>query len=43
LSVYLSEYRIDYVEEKPLAIKISTGIVRGKTDRLDAGMIARYA
>jgi len=43
LSVYLSENIIDYVEENPLAIKRSTGIVRGKTDRLDAGMIARYA
>src|SRR5680860_657991 len=43
LSVYLSEKDIDYVEENPLAIKRSSGIVRGKTDRLDAGMIARYA
>jgi len=43
LSVYLSEYGIDYVEENPLAIKRSTGIVRGKTDRLDAAMISRYA
>ena len=43
LSVYLSENTIDYVEENPLAIKRSVGIVRGKTDRLDSGMIARYA
>lgn len=43
LSVYLSERDIDYVEESPLAIKRSVGIVRGKTDRLDAAMIARYA
>lgn len=43
LSVYLSENKIDYVEENPLAIKKSVGIVRGKTDRLDAAMIARYA
>lgn len=43
LSIYLSEHGFDYVEENPLAIKRSTGIVRGKTDRLDAGMIARYA
>ncbi len=42
LSVYLSEKDIDYVEN-PLAIKRSSGIVRGKTDRLDAGIIARYA
>lgn len=43
LSIYLSEQEIDYVEESPLAIKRSVGIVRGKTDRLDAVMIARYA
>jgi len=43
LGVYLSETSMDYVEESPLAIKRSAGIVRGKTDRLDAGMIARYA
>lgn len=43
LSVYLSENNIDYVEESPLAIKRSVGIVRGKTDRLDSAMIARYA
>jgi transposase len=43
LSVYLSENNVDYVEESPLAIKRSAGIVRGKTDRLDAAMISRYA
>lgn len=43
LSVYLSENNYDYVEESPLAIKRSAGIVGGKTDRLDAGMIAIYA
>jgi len=43
LGVYLSQKGVDYVEESPLAIKRSAGIVRGKTDRLDAGMIARYA
>lgn len=43
LGIYLSEFSMDYVEENPLAIKRSTGIVRGKTDRLDAAMIARYA
>ena len=43
LSVYLTENHLDYVEESPLAIKKSAGIVRGKTDRLDAAMIARYA
>jgi transposase len=43
LSVFLSEKQVDYVEENPLSIKRSTGIVRGKTDRLDSAMIARYA
>jgi transposase len=43
LSVYLSENTVDYLEESPLAIKRSAGIARGKTDRLDATMIARYA
>lgn len=43
LSVYLSENEIDYVEESALAINRSVGIVRGKTDKLDAAMIARYA
>jgi transposase len=43
LSVYLSENEINYVEESALAIKRSVGIVRGKTDKLDAAMIARYA
>lgn len=43
LSVYLSENNIDYVEESPLAIKRSVGIIRGKTDKLDSAMIARYA
>jgi transposase len=43
LSVYLTEKTVDYAEESPLAIKRSAGIVRGKTDRLDAAMIARYA
>lgn len=43
LSVYLSENNKDYVEESPLAIKRSAGIVRGKTDKLDSAMIARYA
>lgn len=43
LGVYLSENGLDYVEESPLKIKRSSGIVRGKTDKLDAAMIARYA
>lgn len=43
LAVFMSENTIDYIEENPLTIKRSSGIVRGKTDRLDAAMIARYA
>ena len=43
LSVYLSENDLDYIEESPLAIKRSSGVVRGKTDKLDSAMIARYA
>jgi len=43
LSIYLGERSIDYVEENPLLIKRSAGIVRSKTDKLDSAMIARYA
>ncbi len=43
LSLFLSEKGVDYVEENPLSIKRSVGIVRGKTDRLDSAMISRYA
>jgi len=43
LSIYLDERSIDYVEENPLLIKRSAGIVREKTDKLDSAMIARYA
>ena len=43
LSIYLDERSLDYVEESPLLIKRSVGIVRGKTDKLDSAMIARYA
>lgn len=43
LSMFLSDRSIEYVEENPLSIKRSAGIVRGKTDQLDASMIARYA
>ena len=43
LAIFLSDKSIDYVEENPLLIKRSVGIVRGKTDKLDLFMIARYA
>lgn len=43
LSIFLENKSVVYVEENPLSIKHSSGIVRGKTDKLDAAMIARYA
>lgn len=43
LALYLSSQDIVYVEESPLKIKRSSGIVKEKTDRLDASLIARYA
>ncbi len=43
LALYLHSQNIAYVEESPLKIKRSSGIVKEKTDRLDAGLIARYA
>ena len=39
----MSSQEIVYVEESPLKIKRSSGIVKEKTDRLDARLIARYA
>lgn len=43
LALYLHSQDIVYVEESPLKIKRSSGIVKEKTDPLDAGIIARYA
>ncbi len=43
LALYLHSQGIIYVEESPLKIKRSSGIVKEKTDRLDACLIARYA
>ena len=43
LAIFLANKSLEYVEENPLSIKRSSGIVRGKTDKLDAAMIARYA
>ncbi|APU10202.1 transposase [Cellulophaga lytica] len=43
LALYLSSKDIVYVEESPLKIKRSSGIVKEKTDALDASLIARYA
>ncbi|SFO02465.1 Transposase [Bizionia echini] len=43
LALYLHSQDLVYVEESPLKIKRSSGIVKEKTDRLDAILIARYA
>jgi transposase len=43
LALYLHSQNIVYVEESPLKIKRSSGVVKEKTDRLDAKLIARYA
>ena len=43
LALYLDSQDIVYVEESPLKIKRSSGVVKEKTDRLDAQLIARYA
>jgi len=43
LSSYLSLKGISYVEENPIKIKRSSGLVREKTDKLDSFIIARYA
>lgn len=43
LALYLHSQAIVYVEESPLKIKRSSGVVKEKTDRLDACLIARYA
>jgi len=42
LSKFLADRVITYVEENALTIKRSSGIVRTKTDNMDAVMIARY-
>jgi len=43
LALYLHSQAIVYVEESPLKIKRSSGVVKEKTDKLDAELIARYA
>lgn len=43
LALYLDGQDLIYVEESPLKIKRSSGVVKEKTDRLDAQLIARYA
>ncbi|MGR7812068.1 IS110 family transposase [Lacinutrix undariae] len=43
LALFLDSQSIIYVEESPLKIKRSSGIIKEKTDKLDAAIIARYA
>ncbi len=43
LALYLDSQELVYVEESPLKIKRCSGIVKEKTDQLDAKLIARYA
>jgi len=43
LALFLDSQSIIYVEESPLKIKRSSGIIKEKTDKLDAALIARYA
>ena len=43
LALYLHSQDIVYIEESPLKIKRSSGVVKEKTDKLDAKLIARYA
>jgi transposase len=43
LALYLSSQDLVYVEESPLKIKRCSGVVKEKTDKLDAQLIARYA
>lgn len=42
LALYFNKEKIVYVEESPLKIKRSSCVVKEKTDRLDACLIARY-
>lgn len=43
LSAYLSEHELSFTQVPALEIKRSMGIARGKSDRIDAQRIARYA
>ena len=42
LALYFDSQEIVYVEESPIKIKRSSGVVKEKTDRIDACLIARY-
>lgn len=43
LALYLSSKKLTYVQENPVVIKRSSGVIREKNDRVDSMMIARYA
>jgi len=43
LAQFLWDNEFNYVMENALQIKRSMGIVRGKTDKIDAQLIAKYA
>lgn len=43
LASYLSQKEVAFVEENPIKIKRSSGLVREKTDKVDSEIIARYA
>ena len=43
LALYLTSQSVVYIEESPLKIKHCSGIIKEKTDRIDAILIARYA
>ncbi|AVR47096.1 IS110 family transposase [Christiangramia fulva] len=43
LAIFMQTNGLNYVQENPIVIKRSSGLVRTKTDRVDAQMIARYA
>lgn len=43
LAIFMQTNGLDYVQENPIVIKRSSGLVRTKSDRVDAQMIARYA
>lgn len=42
LALYLSSKKQAYVQENPIVIKRSSGVIREKSDVVDAKMIARY-
>jgi len=43
LAAFIQTSELDYVQENPIVINRSSGLVQMKTDRVNAQMIARYA